>query len=211
MCPGSSSSILNISLVIRAYFGHYRNETLGSAGIFSRSTVHDTLGAINELLLWRQSLGMWKPTLIQNSYAKRKTSLLLSHSLPRSIFTNNWFTLKTVFFHPLAPDPVIKSSLLWIMAPRKTLLYSPPLFITIYNYQLKGTWSFIIREQRSNFASEMQWIKGACHRITIELIAILCMPKLVVVTHGLMFVQVQINQTVPFVKGNWCMEARENQ
>ena len=38
--------------------------------------------------------------------------------------------------------------------------------------------------------------------ITIELIAILCMPKLVVVTHGLMFVQVQINQTVPFVKGN---------
>lgn len=52
MCPGSSSSILNISLVIRAYFGHYRNETLGSAGIFSRSTVHDTLGAINELLLY---------------------------------------------------------------------------------------------------------------------------------------------------------------
>ena len=118
---------------------------------------------------------------------------------------------KLCFFHPLAPDPAIKSSLLWIMAPRKTLLYSPPLFITIYNYQLKGTWSFIVRKQRSNFASEMQWIKGACHMITIELIAILCMPKLVVVTHGLMFVQVQINQTVPFVKGNWCMEARENQ
>ena len=96
------------------------------------------------------------------------------------------------------------------MAPRKTLLLRLTTGSLIHNnlqpVNLKGTWSFIVRKQRSNFPfPNVMNQRRACHKITIECFV----PKLVVVTHGLMFVQVQINQTVPFVKGNWCMGTRK--